>query len=97
MNSEELHQAVLDVEQVYGSVMKAPNYAMRPIWRITKRKRRTVGVSQSAYNAIRSYVQSLGTDHPQREHMVAKTLNHDPSWVRYRVQAYREERLIVKN
>lgn len=96
MNSEKLHQAVVDVEQRYGSVMKAPNFAMKPIWRITKRRRRVVTVSQLVYNAIGSYVQSQGTDNPQREYVVARKFNRDASWVRYRVQAYREERLVVK-
>ncbi|MCT3287006.1 hypothetical protein EFP14_09855 [Lactiplantibacillus pentosus] len=94
IDKDELHRELVAVEKRYGSVMKAPNSAMAPIWKLTNRTGKPVHVSQRAYDMIEEYVSSLATAHPQRAYTVARVLRHDPTWLRYRVQAYQEERLV---
>ncbi|WP_047999942.1 hypothetical protein [Lactiplantibacillus herbarum] len=93
IDKKKLAQALVVVERQYGSVLLAPNSAMQPIWQLTKRHGEVIYVSQSVYDTIENYVSSQKTVHPQREYLVAKELQHDPAWLRYRVQAYQEERL----
>lgn len=94
IDREMLHSELVAVEKRYGSVMKAPNSAMEPIWKLTNRTGKPVRVSQRAYDVIEEYVASQVTEYPQRMYTVARVLRHDPTWLRYRVQAYQEERLV---
>ena len=84
-----LHDELVAVEAKYGSVMKAPNTAMAGIWSITHRVGKPVRVSERDYDIIAKYAES--NDEP--EYLVAKKLKHAPTWLDYRAQAYKENRL----